>query len=178
MEGAIAEEPESAGVRGDVAADMAGPLGAEVEREDVRVGGEEGVCGFEDHAGVRDEDAGGGVEGADGVEGGEGEDEFVEDGDRAADEAGVAALGDDGESAVVAVPEDGGDVAGGLGAEDEARLAAVLAHPVGVEGVEVAGRRAGVGGDDGADGLEVRDVGRGELGEAGVALDAGVAAGC
>lgn len=58
--------------------------------------------------------------------------------------------------------------------QDEARLAAVLAHPVGVEGLEVAFGSAVVGGDNGADFLEVGDVGGGECGEAGLALDGGV----
>lgn len=59
--------------------------------------------------------------------------------------------------------------------QDQARLAAVLAHPVGVEGLEVAFGGAVVGGDNGADFLEVGDVDGGERGEAGVALDGGVA---
>lgn len=58
--------------------------------------------------------------------------------------------------------------------QDQARLAPVLARPVGVEGLEVAFGSAVVGGDNGADSLEVGDVGRGERGEAGVALDGGV----
>lgn len=83
VEGAVAEETETTGVAGDVAANVAGAFGAEVEREDVALLGEEFVGGLEDHAGVGDEDTGGGVEGADLVHGVEGEDDFVKDGDAA-----------------------------------------------------------------------------------------------
>lgn len=64
----------------------------------------------------------------------------------------------------------------GLRLQDQARLATVLTHPVGVEGLKVALGGAVVGGDNGADFLEVGDVGGSERREAGVALDSGVAA--
>ena len=85
MEAAVAEEAEAAGVGGDVAADVAGAFGAEVEGEDVGSFGEVVVCGFEDDAGVDDEGSGDFVEGADVVHSGHVDYDFVEDGDGASD---------------------------------------------------------------------------------------------
>lgn len=92
-----------------------------------------------------------GVKGANLVHVGEGEDELAARGDAAADEAGVAALGDDGDVSVVAPLDDLADLVGGFGLEDGGGMAAVLAHPVIVVGLEVGGggRKGGDGGDDG-----------------------------
>jgi hypothetical protein len=126
VEGAVAEEAEAAGVGGEVATDVAGPFGAEVEGDDVAAFADVVVQGLEDAAGIAGEDAGGVVKVPDAVEAGEGEDDLVKDGDAAADEASVAALGDDGELVLGAVGDNLGDLVGRLWLEDELGGAAIL----------------------------------------------------
>lgn len=63
------------------------------------------------------------------------------------------------------------------GLEDYSGLAAVLAHPVGVEGVEVGGGVAGGRGEDGADGVKVGNVVGGDCGELVVARNLWVSVG-
>ena len=93
VQAAVAQQAQPAGVGGDVAADLAAALGAEVERHGEAAGLEEGVEGLQDAAGLADQHAADGVEGEDAVEEGGREDDFVADWDAAADEAGVSALG-------------------------------------------------------------------------------------
>lgn len=75
---------------------------------------------------------------------GKGNDEFILDGHAAANEAGVAALGDDGYLAVVAPLEDAADLLGCFRFEDGSGGAVEAAHPIGVMGLEFM-RRGGDG---------------------------------
>ena len=93
MEAPVAQQPQAAGICSDVAADVARALGPEVEREDITPLGEVLVRCLEDDAGVEYERAADLVEGADLVQARQTDDNLVENGHRAADQARVAALG-------------------------------------------------------------------------------------
>ena len=82
------------------------------------------------------------------------DDELVAEGHATANEAGVTALRNDADSAIIAVLHDVADLLCGLWAEDGGGLAMVLAHPVIVERVEVGGGSGGrrEGGEDGGGG--------------------------
>ncbi|CRK12468.1 hypothetical protein BN1708_010508 [Verticillium longisporum] len=137
VQAAVAQQTQAAGVGGHVAADVARALGSEVEGEDVALLGEELVGRLENDAGVDDERAADVVKRLNLVHAAHVDDDLVEDGDRAANEAGVAALGHDGKLVVVAVLEDLADLLRRGRLEQELALAAVLAHPVLVESLEV-----------------------------------------
>ena len=130
VEGSVAEEAEAAGVGGDVAADLTLALGAEVQGDGHAVGVERGLEVLEDHASLGDDGAGAGVDAEHAVHATRAEDHLVVHGDAAAHQAGVAALGDDRQAAVVAVAEDQGYLLGRAREEEHARRALVLAHPI------------------------------------------------
>ena len=126
----MAEEAKAAGVGGDVAADLALALCAEVQGDGHAVGVERGLEIFEDHAGFGDDDAGAGVDAEHAIHATRAEDDLVVHGDAAAHQAGVAALGNDRQAAIVAVAEDQGYLLGRAREEEHARRALVLAHPI------------------------------------------------
>lgn len=105
------------------------------------------------------------VKGADRVHAREGDDEFILEGDAAANEARVAALGHDGDVAAGAPADDIADLLGGLWLEDGGRATAILSHPVIVVRVELGSSKGGRGerGQDsmrGKNGFEMVDIGR------------------
>lgn len=84
MQRSVPEQTKPAGIGSDVTTDLARPLGTEIEREDVAMGGELVVDRLEDGPGIDREGTGHGVERSNLVEVGEVEDEFVVDRGRAA----------------------------------------------------------------------------------------------
>jgi len=152
VEGAVSENTEASRVSGYIPSNVAGPLGSEIKREDVPPLPEIFVCDLKNYASVANEDPRNGVEAADFVEVVHADDDLVKDWDGAANETGVAPLGDNSQGAGVAVGEDLGDFGGGAGLENEGGVAAVFAHPVGIERLEVVGGGICVGAGGGEDG--------------------------
>lgn len=77
MQRPIPQQPQAAGISGDIPADMARPLCAEIERKNEALLCEHVVGRFEHDAGIGYESARDGVKRADRVEVGKGEDELV-----------------------------------------------------------------------------------------------------
>ena len=126
----MAHDAEPSRVRGDVAADLAPALRGEVERDGHVARVERGLEVLEHAPRLGDARAGVGVDGEDLVHARQPEHDLVVRRHRAADEAGVAALGDDREAARVAVREDEGDLARRARKEERRGAAAVLARPI------------------------------------------------
>lgn len=146
--GAIADDADAAGVGGDHASDGGGGAGGEVD-PDVPAGGAHVLLeAFEGDASSDGDLTGDGVEVFDGVEAAEREDGFAGAGDATADEAGVAALGHEGNAGFAAALEDAGDLAGICWTNDEGGAAAEAAGPVGFVGGAGFGVVDDVGGPD------------------------------
>ena len=114
LERAVAQEAQTAGVGGHVAADVAAALGAQVERHHERMRAQVLVKVLEDAAALAAHDVRVRVDGEDAIEALGRDDQLVVDGHTAAHEARVAALRTHGETLLVAVGQNGRELCGVL----------------------------------------------------------------
>lgn len=140
VQAAVAEEAEAPGVGGDVAADVAGAFGAEVEGEDVVSFGEVVVCDFEDDAGVDDEGSGDVVEGSYVVHSRHINHDLVKNGHGASHQAGVSTLRDDRQHVIIAVFQHLADFLRRAWLDHEFGMPPVFAHPVAVKRLQIVRR--------------------------------------
>ena len=134
---AIGERVGAAGIGGEVAADGAAALGAERQREQA-VGGGGGLLRLhQHHPGLAGHGAGRRIDLADAVEPGQREHDLAVEGDLAADQAGIAALGHDRRRGRVGELEDRGDLRDRSRPQHQRRAAVIEAaafHQIGLLG--------------------------------------------
>jgi hypothetical protein len=127
---AVADDAVAAGIGRDVAADGATAARAEVERKHQAVLLDPLLELLQRRAGLHDSDAGGGVDLFDRVHALHREHDLVRIRQRAAHQAGHAALRRDRHAVAMTEPEQGGDILGRLRADDRARFRHRIARQV------------------------------------------------